>query len=240
MIKQAHYPFRWVICLKPAQKVTFKLSKNFNSILWLLNKLGLDPRSIEYPGHIESLGVPRAWKVMLSYSSSLLPSKLVSWIVAQGHVMTMRCATVISRSVQICGGNMEMEPDIENMTISEYLEYEAAKERRLWDDVQSRRTPTNYNETDVDSFHRNKKRIRKFFNVPDKIEEIVQPLIPKPIHTTPPNDNYVAPATKSILDELLEEFRDKILNVTMVDGEADFNPTKDLEELERLLAKEPQ
>ncbi|GJX92119.1 hypothetical protein Tco_0345445 [Tanacetum coccineum] len=28
-------------------------------------------------------------------------------------------------------GNMEMEPDIENMTISEYLEYEAAKERRL-------------------------------------------------------------------------------------------------------------
>ncbi|GJQ92743.1 hypothetical protein Tco_0003882 [Tanacetum coccineum] len=33
---------------------------------------------------------------------------------------------------------------------------------------------------------------------------------------------------------------DEILNVTMVDDEADFNPTKDLEELERLLAKEPQ
>ncbi|GJX00273.1 retrovirus-related pol polyprotein from transposon TNT 1-94 [Tanacetum coccineum] len=32
-------------------------------------------------------------------------------------------------------GNMEMEPDIKNMTISEYLEYEATKERRLWDDV---------------------------------------------------------------------------------------------------------
>ncbi|GKC28416.1 hypothetical protein Tco_1035710, partial [Tanacetum coccineum] len=27
--------------------------------------------------------------------------------------------------------NMEMEPDIENITINEYLEYEAAKERRL-------------------------------------------------------------------------------------------------------------
>ncbi|GKE22408.1 hypothetical protein Tco_1433920, partial [Tanacetum coccineum] len=27
--------------------------------------------------------------------------------------------------------NMEMEPDIKNMTMSEYLEYEAAKERRL-------------------------------------------------------------------------------------------------------------
>ncbi|GKA37709.1 hypothetical protein Tco_0724274 [Tanacetum coccineum] len=80
-------------------------------------------------------------------------------------------------------------------------------------------------------------RIRKFFNVPD---EIVQPLIPKPIHTTPPNDDYVAPATKPILDELLEEFGDEILNVAMVDREVDFNPTKDLEELERLLAKEPQ
>ncbi|GJQ96138.1 hypothetical protein Tco_0007277 [Tanacetum coccineum] len=31
-----------------------------------------------------------------------------------------------------------------------------------------------------------------------------------------------------------------ILNVTMVDDEDDFNPTKDLEELERLLAKEPK
>ncbi|GJW16556.1 hypothetical protein Tco_0023992 [Tanacetum coccineum] len=83
-------------------------------------------------------------------------------------------------------------------------------------------------------------RIRKFFNVPDEIDEVVQPLIPEPIHTTPPNDDHVAPAPKSILDELLEEFRDEILNVTMVDDEADFNPTKDLEELERLLAKEPQ
>ncbi|GKE27549.1 hypothetical protein Tco_1442933, partial [Tanacetum coccineum] len=86
-------------------------------------------------------------------------------------------------------------------------------------------------------------RIRKFFNVPDEIDEIVQPLIPEPINTTPLDDHYVAPATKSILDELfdelLEEIRDEILNVTMVDDEADFNPTKDLEELERLLAKEP-
>ncbi|GKD22972.1 hypothetical protein Tco_1224675, partial [Tanacetum coccineum] len=279
---------------------------------------------------------------------------------------------------------MEMEPDIKNMTIYEYLEYEAAKGRRLWDDVRSRRSPTHYDETDFNSFHRNKsntfyypyshylptppvqpypknylvstkvsndvdienmtiaeynlyvakqglgmnplsnhsygftpqffaqpqhtpntskkdsdfdkilddlfrtgaetlkrmghdiiqdsiwehdddseedqeedgddgdtfdmwditvedvERIRKFFNVPDEIDEIVQPLIPEPIHTTPPNDDYVAPATKSILDELLEEFRDEILNVTMDDEEADFNPTKDLEELERLLAEEPQ
>ncbi|GKE71886.1 hypothetical protein Tco_1529958 [Tanacetum coccineum] len=82
--------------------------------------------------------------------------------------------------------------------------------------------------------------IRKIFNVPDEIDKIIQPLILEPIHTTPPNDDYVAPTTKSILDELLKEFRDKILNVTMVDDEADCNPTKDLEEHERLLAKEPQ
>ncbi|GJY90459.1 retrovirus-related pol polyprotein from transposon TNT 1-94 [Tanacetum coccineum] len=83
-------------------------------------------------------------------------------------------------------------------------------------------------------------RIRQFFTVPDEMDEIVQPLIPEPIHTTPPNDDYVEPATKSILDELLEKFGDEILNVTMVDEEANFNPTKDLEELERLLTKEPQ
>ncbi|GKE29485.1 hypothetical protein Tco_1444869, partial [Tanacetum coccineum] len=52
--------------------------------------------------------------------------------------------------------NMKMELDIENMTISEYLEYEAAKERRLRDGVRSRRSPTNYDEADVDSFHWNK------------------------------------------------------------------------------------
>ncbi|GJT81068.1 hypothetical protein Tco_1055410, partial [Tanacetum coccineum] len=130
-------------------------------------------------------------------------------------------------------GNMEMEPEIENMTISEYLEYEATKERRLWEDVRSRRSPTNYNEADVDSFYQNKKedqeedgddgdtfdmwditvedveQIKQFFKIPDEINEIVQPLIPEPIHTTPPNDDYVAPATKSVLDELLEEFRDE-------------------------------
>ncbi|GKD34315.1 hypothetical protein Tco_1249824 [Tanacetum coccineum] len=142
--------------------------------------------------------------------------------------------------------NMEMEPDIKNMMISEYLEYEAAKERRLWDDNDDSEEDQEEDGDDGDTFDmwditvEDVERIRKFFNIPDEIEEIVQPLIPEPIHTTPPNDDYVAPATKSILDELLEEFRDEILNVTMVDEEADFNHTKDLEELERLLAKEPQ
>ncbi|GKD54319.1 hypothetical protein Tco_1287706 [Tanacetum coccineum] len=49
-----------------------------------------------------------------------------------------------------------MEPGIENMTICEYLEYEAAKGRILWDDVRSRKSPTHYDETDFNSFHQNK------------------------------------------------------------------------------------
>ncbi|GKC89224.1 hypothetical protein Tco_1149873, partial [Tanacetum coccineum] len=31
------------------------------------------------------------------------------------------------------------------------------KERKLWDNVRSRRSPTNYDEADFDSFHRNKR-----------------------------------------------------------------------------------
>ncbi|GJR06102.1 hypothetical protein Tco_0529086 [Tanacetum coccineum] len=64
--------------------------------------------------------------------------------------------------------------------------------------------------------------------------DVIQPLIPTTLQTTPPNEDYVAPATKPILDKLLE---DKILNVAMVDEEAD--PTRDLEEPERLLIEDP-
>ncbi|GJV40644.1 hypothetical protein Tco_1419084 [Tanacetum coccineum] len=70
-----------------------------------------------------------------------------------------------------------------------------------------------------------------------KQDEAKVPLILQTIHTTPPNRDYVAPTTKSILDELLEEFRDEILDITMVDEEADFNPTKDIEELECLITE---
>ncbi|GJS04985.1 hypothetical protein Tco_0321493 [Tanacetum coccineum] len=172
-------------------------------------------------------------------------------------------------------GIMEMEPDIENMTLNEYLDYESEKERRSWWNVRSKNSPTRYEGADFNSSYRDKsitldfphyygdsfldiyyvlppllpyimvedvERIRQFLtpNVPYEIDEVIQPLIPQPIHTTPPNDDYVAPATKLILDELLEDFGDEILNVTMVDEEADFNPTKDIEELERLLAKDTQ
>ncbi|GJV67715.1 hypothetical protein Tco_1483224 [Tanacetum coccineum] len=43
------------------------------------------------------------------------------------------------------------------MTLNGYLDYEAEKERRLWDNVRSKRSPTNYDEANVDSFHQNKK-----------------------------------------------------------------------------------
>ncbi|GKD11271.1 hypothetical protein Tco_1190956 [Tanacetum coccineum] len=85
-------------------------------------------------------------------------------------------------------------------------------------------------------------RIRQFLtpNVPEVIEDVIQPLILKTLHTTPPNEDYVTPATKSILDEHLEKFGDEILNVTMVDEGSDFNPDKDIEELEKLLANDPK
>nr|GEY86435.1 hypothetical protein [Tanacetum cinerariifolium] len=222
-----------------------------------------------------------------------------------------------------------MEPDTENMAMNEYWEYEAAKERQLWDNVRSRRKYNLYvakqslgknplnnhsyslipqffaqpphipdtpmdkkdfefdkifddlfrmgadnpkrmgqgivqdsiceqdvdleedeeeNGDDGDIFYmwditvEDVERISQFLipNVLDVMDDIIQPLIPKTIHTTPPNEDYVAPPTKSILNYLLEEFRDEILNVTMVDEGAECSPTKDLEELERFLAKDPQ
>ncbi|GKA80678.1 reverse transcriptase domain-containing protein [Tanacetum coccineum] len=50
-------------------------------------------------------------------------------------------------------GIMEMEPDIENMTLNEYLKYEVEKERQFRMNVRSKRSPTKYEEADFDSFH---------------------------------------------------------------------------------------
>ncbi|GJZ58319.1 hypothetical protein Tco_0613813 [Tanacetum coccineum] len=60
---------------------------------------------------------------------------------------------IIGQTKDIYSGIMEMEPDIENMTFNEYFEYEAAKKRQLWDNVRSRKSPPNYDETDFDSFY---------------------------------------------------------------------------------------
>ncbi|GJX37861.1 hypothetical protein Tco_0251164 [Tanacetum coccineum] len=64
------------------------------------------------------------------------------------------------------------------------------------------------------------------------MDEVIQPLIQQPNHTTPPNDDYVAPATKSILDEFLEEFGDEIVNVAMVDEEAAKDPQSHFMEIQ--------
>nr|GEU49238.1 hypothetical protein [Tanacetum cinerariifolium] len=68
--------------------------------------------------------------------------------------------------------------------------------------------------------------------VPNVNDDLIQPLIPQP---TPPDDAYVVTDTDLTLDENLEEFEDEILDITMVDEEADFIPTRDIEELERLI-----
>ncbi|GJX26429.1 hypothetical protein Tco_0232725 [Tanacetum coccineum] len=67
---------------------------------------------------------------------------------------------------------------------------------------------------------------------PDVNDDLIQPLIPQP---TPPDDAYVVTDANPTLDELLEEFIDEILDITVVDEEDDFNPTRDIEELERLI-----
>nr|GEV79632.1 reverse transcriptase domain-containing protein [Tanacetum cinerariifolium] len=123
---------------------------------------------------------------------------------------------------------MEMKPDIKSMTINEYLERKMVMMGiffYMWDITVE----------DVE-------RIMQFLtpNVLDVMDDVIQPLIPKTIHTTPPDTDYVAPATKSILDDILDEFRNEVLDVTMVDERAESNPTKDLEELKILFANDRQ
>nr|GEZ02138.1 epidermal patterning factor 1 [Tanacetum cinerariifolium] len=83
------------------------------------------------------------------------------------------------------------------------------------------------------------------FPKPNLMVQPYVPLLPSPdevkvVTDVEPYNDVDTPATKSILDELLEEFGDEILNITVVNEEADYNPTKDIEELERLLAKDPR
>ncbi|GJW58571.1 hypothetical protein Tco_0105302 [Tanacetum coccineum] len=152
----------------------------------------------------------------------------------------------------LASANMSDDVDIESMTIVEYNLYVAKQglEKNPLNDHSYGFTPY---EHDVDNINDLEKevaqvededieQIRQFLtpNIFDVMDDVIQPLILKTIHTTPPDNDYVAPATSSILDDLLEEFGNEILNVTMVDEGAECNPTKDIEELERLLAKDLQ
>ncbi|GKA06314.1 zinc finger, CCHC-type containing protein [Tanacetum coccineum] len=50
------------------------------------------------------------------------------------------------------------EKDIEDMTIAEYMEYEAAMKRQSWRNVRPY-FPTNQEDTDISSFHHNKRKV---------------------------------------------------------------------------------
>ncbi|GJV01989.1 hypothetical protein Tco_1335558 [Tanacetum coccineum] len=52
--------------------------------------------------------------------------------------------------------NEEMKPNIENMTLEEYLRYESEKESQVWKCVRSKRRTTRYKKGYVDSFYDNK------------------------------------------------------------------------------------
>ncbi|GJY74259.1 hypothetical protein Tco_0478690 [Tanacetum coccineum] len=187
---------------------------------------------------------------------------------------------------------MEMKPNIESMRINEYLVYEAAKKRQLWDNVRSRRSPTNYDEAYFDSFHQNKSNT---FNYP--FSHNLLPPHPCSLPVQPYPKNYLVSTnvsnddsdfdeilddlldmikfrigvmmthpeigtmkarrirrkmvmmgifficgilwsrtlneldTKLILDELLEEFGDEIVNVTMDDEEATKDPQSHFTEI---------
>ncbi|GKD46246.1 hypothetical protein Tco_1270891 [Tanacetum coccineum] len=64
-----------------------------------------------------------------------------------------------------------------------------------------------------------------------KVSKVMQPFTSQTIYTTPPDDAIVVSDTKPILDELLKEFRDKLLNIPMVDKEVDCNPITDIKDL---------
>ncbi|GKA53319.1 hypothetical protein Tco_0746634 [Tanacetum coccineum] len=47
-------------------------------------------------------------------------------------------------------------------------------------------------------------------------DDIMQPLTPQTVHITPPNDNYIAPATSPIFHKQLNKFEEEFSNITKV------------------------
>ncbi|GJW77388.1 hypothetical protein Tco_0139070 [Tanacetum coccineum] len=60
---------------------------------------------------------------------------------------------------------------------------------------------------------------------------VMQPLAPQTVHITPPDDDYVVPATNPILDKQLNEFRKEFSDITRVAKKANCNPINDVKEL---------
>ncbi|GKB96410.1 hypothetical protein Tco_0982547 [Tanacetum coccineum] len=59
---------------------------------------------------------------------------------------------------------------------------------------------------------------------------VMQALTPQVVHITPPDDDYVAPATNPILDKQLNEFRKECFDITKVVEKVNGNPVKDVQE----------
>ncbi|GJS56169.1 hypothetical protein Tco_0629531 [Tanacetum coccineum] len=64
---------------------------------------------------------------------------------------------------------------------------------------------------------------------------VMQPLTHQIVHITPPEDDYVAPATSLILDKHLNEFREEFSDITRVDKRLDGNPINDVKELSEII-----
>ncbi|GJV19834.1 putative reverse transcriptase domain-containing protein [Tanacetum coccineum] len=67
-------------------------------------------------------------------------------------------------------GVMEVEPDIDKMTLNEYLEYEAKKERRIRRNVRSKINLTKYEGVDFNYFNRDKSRAFDYLYYHEDIE----------------------------------------------------------------------
>ncbi|GJX72874.1 hypothetical protein Tco_0311469 [Tanacetum coccineum] len=100
---------------------------------------------------------------------------------------------------------MEMEPNIENMTLNEYLEYEAEKERRLWDNVLSKSSPTRYERADFNSSHYDKSISLDFLHYYEDVfinkYYALPPLLPCFRPSKPHNERgYESPNTNNEVD----------------------------------------
>ncbi|GJY17525.1 hypothetical protein Tco_0389016 [Tanacetum coccineum] len=60
---------------------------------------------------------------------------------------------------------------------------------------------------------------------------VMQPLTPQTVHITPPDDDYVAPATSPTLDKQLNEFGKECSDITRVAKKANCNLVNDVKEL---------
>ncbi|GJY03145.1 hypothetical protein Tco_0361297 [Tanacetum coccineum] len=55
-------------------------------------------------------------------------------------------------------------------------------------------------------------------------DSIMQPLTPQTVHITPPDDDYVVPATNPMSNKQLDKFEEKISNITKVAEKEYDNP----------------